>query len=225
MSKKKGESTKKLAWLLDEPPIGEIYKGKTAILYASGPSLTEEVVNLIEPVKDNYVHFGCNDTYRIVPFLDHHYANDKDWFDVWLDHLLENCNAHKWTGVYDLKHLHPEIDYYPAKWKQKHGLSLDRNMLYFGSNSGFAQLNLAYHTGIRKFILVGYDMGAQNGKKHFFGDHPEPLVQNSDYATFIIQYAHIQRNIKQNIIVATGPSRLPKDFNRQPLEDILECQN
>ena len=58
------------------------YRNKPAILVTTGPSLTEAVVETIRPYKNDFIIFGCNDSYRLVDYLDLHYACDKAWWDL-----------------------------------------------------------------------------------------------------------------------------------------------
>jgi len=62
----------------------------------------------------------------------------------------------------------------------KPGLSTDKNIIHQGENSGYQAINLAYHLGVKRILLLGYDMGYE-GQRHFFGEHPQPLGQSSDY--------------------------------------------
>ena len=50
-----------------------------------------------------------------------------------------------------------------------------------GSN-GAGAINLAYHFGARRILLVGMDMKpGPNGEKHWHPDHPKPLVQGQQF--------------------------------------------
>lgn len=65
---------------------------------------------------------------------------------------------------------------------QKHGLhwikgcgeaGLGRDRIHWGGNSGFQAINLAWLWGVRRFVLLGFDMQTgPGGQRHWFGDHP-----------------------------------------------------
>lgn len=47
-------------------------------------------------------------------------------------------------------------------------------MIAQGFNSGYQAVNLAALAGAARIVLIGFDMAAApDGRRHFFGDHPE----------------------------------------------------
>ena len=55
------------------------------------------------------------------------------------------------------------------------GLSLSPYRINQGGNSGYQAIGLAYHLGIKRIALVGFDMQYTGGKSHWHGDHPQGL--------------------------------------------------
>jgi len=187
-----------------------LYPNETAVLFATGPSLTKEVIEIVRPyhASGKVRTFGCNDTYYVVDFLDVHYACDEGWWNYHGEQALRTLpkNCQVWTqdnrsrNKFHINHIDGE--YSPGLW------ITDRTKIHYGSNSGFQQLNLAYHYGIRKFLLVGYNMGLDKGKTHFFGDHPSDIRRVSPYDKFLENYNKIQKDIKPLIINCTENSHL-----------------
>ena len=102
--------------------------------------MTEEVVDLVKPYHDRgeVVCFGCNDTYKIVPYLDEHYACDGKWYKHWLEDLREKLpNARKWTQEQYIANDNEDINFAPGTWNDDAGLSLDPTIIHYGANSGF----------------------------------------------------------------------------------------
>lgn len=66
-----------------------------------------------------------------------------------------------------------------------HGLSRDPKKIHTGMNSGFAAVNLAYHLGATRILLLGYDMQLDGDKRHWFGAHPAGMEVDSNYPDFI----------------------------------------
>jgi hypothetical protein len=60
------------------------------------------------------------------------------------------------------------------------GLELAPTGLRTGINSGYQALNLAVHLGADRILLLGYDMGPDGTRDHWFGEHPD--CQPSPYA-------------------------------------------
>lgn len=54
-------------------------------------------------------------------------------------------------------------------------------MIHEGGNSGYQAINLAYHFGAARLVLLGFDMQRTGGKSHWFGDHPAGMNVPSPY--------------------------------------------
>lgn len=203
-------------------PIPLLYKNKQAILYASGPSLTEEVVASIEPYKDNFVHIGCNNTYDRVPWLDVHYACDTKWWNIHGEDCRKSLGeVPSWTQCeqsakrFSINFIHGE---------HKEGLSISPKYIHYGSNSGFQQLNIAFLMGVANVFLVGYDMRLVGGKAHYFGQHKEGLNRNSPYHQFVKAYETIKEPLKSRIYNCTLGSGV-RCFKFISLREVLESSN
>jgi len=187
-----------------------LYPNETAICFATGPSLTAEDIELVRPYHEKGMvrTFGCNDSYKVVDFLDVHYACDVYWWE----HHGMNClktlppTCHVWTQSQQMA-ITFKLNHIPGRHEPAFCVK-DSGFIHYGDNSGFQLLNLAYHYGIRKFILLGYNMGLVNHKRHFFGDHPGRMNKESPYEKFIIAYNLIQPDIKSVIINCTTNSAL-----------------
>ena len=200
--------------------IQQEYRNKPAILIATGPSLTEGVVETIRKYKNDYIIFGCNDSYALVDFLDVHYACDLRWWDHHHE-IVEDLRPGLRKITQDeaaAKKYNLEL----IKGKYQPKLSVDPNHIHYGSNSGYQLLNLAFLMGCNKFILVGYNMQKVANKAHFFGDHPKPMKSNSPYTKFVSAFETIQKEIKPFIVNCTPNSAL-KNFRYNDLEDELRC--
>lgn len=55
------------------------------------------------------------------------------------------------------------------------GMSNVPTKIHTGGNSGFQAINLAALWGVRRIVLLGYDVKATDGRRHFHVDHPEHL--------------------------------------------------
>lgn len=202
------------------------FKGWNVFCFATGPSLTEEQVRLVEPLHaaKKVLAFGLNDAYRIVPYLDVLYACDPKWWDVHMeqeDHKqygLAEYPAEQWTQDSGVPKKYPNVNRIPGAGKKGFG----EKTIHFGSNSGFQLLNLAYLMGVEKMFLLGYDMGAggDNVEQHFFGPHPKPLSRGRHYASFSKHFETIQPEIRQRIINCTPTTNL-KAFARRDLAEVV----
>jgi hypothetical protein len=201
-----------------ENKVPHKYRNKKFVLCATGPSLTPEVVETLRKYKDDHVIFGINDSYRIIDFLDEHYACDERWWAAWGKDFREKYpSLSAWAygdnaaeyGVKVIKGFHNS------------GLSLRQDKLHYGANSGYQALNIAFLMGGRKFILVGYNMGTLAGKNHFFGTHGHGMNNSSPYGLFVQNYNSIQEPIKSLVVNCTENSAL-KCFRIGNLEEELQ---
>jgi hypothetical protein len=231
--------------------VPKLYEGLVGVAFASGPDLTAEVVEQIAPYVEegSVVACGLNDCYRIVPYLQQFYACDEHW---WKYHL-NNPQPCMFPG-YDptpengepLVNLHvvtsqPDTMIWgnntavrtTSKYEQiktvmgngNRGFSEDPALIHWGGNSGYQLLNLMYHMGFERMILVGYNMCVPEkmGTKghHFFGPHPKPMSQAGSYKGFAKQFNTIQGHIKKKIVNCTPRSALTA-FEFGDLHEQLE---
>lgn len=165
-----------------EPPIDSKYivKDSTIVCIASGPSLTQEQIDIIGEAKqtnDKLLVVAVNDNwqwkYQNEFISDHLYAADTEW---WLKYINEiNSSGFpgiKWVpirGEFAKKHGLVKVNCKPDK-----GLGIKQ--LHCHHNSGAQAIGMAFFLGAKKIILIGYDMkSASNGKNHWFGNHPKGL--------------------------------------------------
>ena len=150
------------------PPL---WRGETAACLGGGPSLTRDQV---DACRGRARLIAINDALFLAPSADLHYVCDWRW--------------HQWhrdePGLVEFAGLKVTLDRTLAGavpgWKLienddgngRDGLSDRRTAVKTGRNSGYQVINLAVHLGVRRILLLGYDMRAEPGRTHWFGDHP-----------------------------------------------------
>lgn len=188
------------------------------VVAATGPSLTPEVA---ETVRGRRV-IAVNDAYRLLPFADVLYACDAAWWDVHAG--CPGFAGEKWSCHGTDKHNNKRAaaEKYGLRLVQGHtreGFCLD-GAVHYGSNSGFQAINLALLFGCTRILLVGFDMRV-NGKRHFFGSHPEPLNNNVSYTTFVPFFERAAKTLPAGIeILNCTPNSALTCF---PLVDIHDA--
>lgn len=165
------------------------WRGRTAIIIASGPGLTEEQVEFTadstsrmlryvpgRPVQEQMWHPDCfriiavNSTFELAPWADVTYAGDLQWWKKY--HKEVPASMQRWTCDHQAEH-HYKIN--RVKGVNRPGLGL--NVLHTGGNSGYQAINLAFLFGCRRILLLGFTMRVIDGRKHWHPDHPAPLTQ------------------------------------------------
>lgn len=156
------------------PPFN--WRDHTVVVVASGPSLSDEDIVRIE--HSGALTIAVNTSYAKLQHPDVVYACDYLWWK--LNHMKAKQNIPRrqlWTQdraaaeQFQLSHI---------QWEGKDGLG--KRGLRVNGNSGAGAINLAYHFGARRILLVGMDMKpGPNGEKHWHPDHPKPLVQGQQF--------------------------------------------
>lgn len=172
------------------PPI---WKDGTAFILGGGTSLPrvfgtpEDVIKRVmtggnpneysaylSPLHDKHV-IGVNNTYRIGDWIDVLFFGDCGWY-IMHKAMIANFPKLKVTCCdrFSNKPIeHCEGIKYLAKDKQKtRGISNDPTTVSWNSNSGSAAISLAVHFGVKRIVLLGFDMALDgNNVSHWHGSH------------------------------------------------------
>jgi hypothetical protein len=189
------------------------------VVAATGPSLTAEVAARVRRARwpeEKCRVIAVNDAYRLLPYADILYACDETWWKVHIADVEKTFHGERWTTHEGRQR--GESNWkgdMPAEWnvnlvagKAASTFSTDPAVIHYGSNSGFQAVNLALLKGATQVVLVGFDMRVVAGRRHFFGDHPEPLHNRADYNSFIAPFEIASRKGALPIVNATPGSAL-----------------
>lgn len=153
-------------------PLCERFAGETALIFASGPSLTQ-LWSVERPIPCPAI--AVSDAWRIAPSADVLCASDARWWRHY--HVVPefggakvSCDSGLPPGVIQLM-VSGQEGYDPRLGWIRHG-----------HNSGAAAVHLAAQLGAVRIVLVGFDMRAVGGKVHWFGDHPRELRNRTESA-------------------------------------------
>lgn len=178
------------------------------IVAATGPSLTSEVAETCRARKaEGWRIIAVNDAWRLLPFADVLYTTDRGWWDVHGDVAFE---GERWAS----QAANLAIDDDKRAWGKCAELRInlvvagdgntfcvEPGRIHYGSNSGFAAVNLAIQFGAREIKLAGFDMQRTGGQEHFFGDHPAPLHNGSDFAPFIYSFTKASKEMPPGLSI------------------------
>jgi hypothetical protein len=197
--------------------VPKLWPNGVIVCMASGPSLTQDDADYCRGKADGVI--VVNTTYKMAPWADALIASDVRW---WQWHkgapefkgLKYATSKHvKWSGVQILRNTGSK------------GLELDPSGLKHGINTGYRAVNLAFHFGAKRIILLGYDMKRGDGPKrleHWHGDHPVP--SRSQYPTFIKYFLTIVDPLKEHgvEVVNCTPGSALECFPMADLRDALK---
>jgi hypothetical protein len=179
---------------------------KTAIVLASGPSLTLEQIDAAR--RSGHYTIVVNSTYQ--KFLDANvlYAGDFMWWKVHYADVKAKFKGKLWTQDSSVAARWPGIN--RERGTNREGLG--KEVIHQNGNSGVQALNLAYLWGYDRIILLGFDMKlGPNGERHHHPDHPAPCVLNQTFGEWLHKLekvAHDFKTTKCEVLNATPGSAM-----------------
>ena len=188
---------------------------------APGPSLTSEVAEAV--YNTAWPVIACQDAHRLMPWADVLYGCDARWWETYEgvpEFKGEKWSTHGDASNNDKREVAEKYGVNMVHGAPQAGFSYDPELIHYGDNSGFQALNLAILMGCTYIVLVGYNMG---GRGHFFGDHPQPLFNQDDYAKWVPKFNKAAEVLPEHIkIVNATPDSMLKCFPCMPLSEALE---
>lgn len=132
---------------------------------AAGPSMGAVDLRLLRRFRSwNVMAVNC--TFRLVPWARCLYAGDLQWWERYGAEAADFAGE-KWTRD-ETAAIRYRLHY--VRRKEGLGLCRERGHVHSGGNSGYQAVNLAYHFGARKIVLLGFDMHRRDGG-HWHGEH------------------------------------------------------
>lgn len=194
--------------------VPRIWRGQTAVVMGTGPSLTPDVVAC---VRGRARVIAVNDAYRLAPWAEVLYAADWEWW------------KHHWDDVRKFRGLKVSIGF-QCPYKEVlavadggyDGFDDRPTHVRSGRNSGYQAVHLAAHLGAHTVLLCGFDM-RKNKHAHFFGDHPPELRNESLYDSFIQHFTRAAQEYERRGIrvINCTPGSALKCFPFSTLEGAL----
>lgn len=216
--------------------------GGTIAILAPGPSLTVADADYVRPKVDAVI--ALSEAWKAAPWCAVLYSSDKGF---WLRHLSQvkplaaikvrvHTTGDKPTArpidKRDCARCRLRLPASGVCWCVRAelltlrnggvaGLSLAPDTICTGNNSGTAALNVALLAGATRIILLGYNMGLQDGRRYF--SDREPRSTSSPFEQFIkftTAMAPLLRNAGVEVINCSRVTAL-ECFARRPLREVL----
>lgn len=152
------------------PP--KLWPGGTCYIIGGGPS-----VGKLEPEKLRGQRIiVINNAYKLFPFADVLFFADSKWF-YWHEESLMFFRGLR-VSVSENLNNRPGIKV--VHGSKGVGLSAPQDRLCWGNNSGYGAIALAVKFGVKKIILMGFDMRPVGGRNNYHKEH-EREVPPSTY--------------------------------------------
>lgn len=198
-------------------PVPRLWPDSTIYIIGGGPSVSETPLHLIH----NEKIIGVNNAYKLGDWVDVCWFGDSRWFQ-WNREELKSFNGIIVTCQRRLKNMEGHDVKSVQKGKQA-GIERKPTKICWNGSSGGSAINLAYHFGAKRIVLIGFDMKATNGKYNYHSDYPEKRTGVNPYKKFMIPFPIIKKEadkLKLEILNAT-PNSAIKSFKTVKLEDIV----
>lgn len=158
--------------------INKSWSGYPVVCIASGCSLNDSDVAYVYNMRrlDKCRVIVVNNNYLKAPWADHLHFCDKQFFE-WhkINPAFTSLDMRMTTLSNEFSGEMIELNVGMLLMGKTGGLVLDSdNTIATGGSSGYQAVNIAALYGARKIILLGYDCKDDNGKVHWFGNHPQP---------------------------------------------------
>lgn len=205
------------------------WQDETCFVLGGGPSLTFGPL----PTEKNGRIIAVNDAFLLSPYADILYFGDKQWFDDNIQDIRRyegrnNQNRRILTRVLikdrwrdaTIKHMpFNRIGRDIAVSLSRHGSALS------GWCSGSNAINLAFLHGVKRIVLLGFDMNGENWHQRHSRPKEEGCYKN--FMSYIDRMAIELEKEKVEVINCSMESALTC-FKKQPIEEILNgpvCPN
>lgn len=164
---------------------------KTAVVLASGPSLTQPQIDAA--LRSGHFTIAVNGTYAKALTASALYAGDFLFWKVYMADIARCFRGGLWTQDHMASERWPKVKRVRATNRD----GLGRDCIHLNGNSGFQAINLAFLWGYEKIILLGFDMKlGPAGERHHHADHPHPMVQNQVFFEWLHKSEKLARELR-----------------------------
>lgn len=171
--------------------------------------MTDEQCGAVSHLKT----IGVNDAYRRAR-LDILYACDGPWWEHY-------SGVTEYTGIkvtQDEKAARKFGLFYVRLYDDQ-VLCREPGYIAGGGNSGYQAINIAYHLGAKRLILLGYDMGGS----HWMKKRPDKFNKNSPFKRWIDSFNKLSEELKAEGIevINCSPNSALECFQKMKLSKAL----
>lgn len=171
---------------------------------------------------------GVNNAYQIGDWIDIVFFGDCAWY------LVHRFALERWPGLKvtccsrfenKLEKNSGGIKYLRRDTNRRHGISNNSSQVSWNGNSGAAAINLAVHLGVKRIILLGFDMCLDEKQvSHWHGSHGKSNEKKRPppFAKHMRGFPAIAEDAKQMGIevLLVGPSAI-EVFPKVSLKNII----
>ncbi len=104
----------------------------------------------------------------------------------------------------------------------RRGISTDRGVIQWNYNSGCAAINFAAHAGVKRILLLGFDMKPVDERTHWHSTYRKQ-TQPATFRRFLKSFSPIASDAKRRKIeiLNVSPDSAIEAFRKVKLEEVL----
>lgn len=202
------------------------WQGETAVIAATGPSLSESQVNAVRRARKYHAQtinlIAVNDAglARRAPlsFPDADVLYAADW--QWWNYYRPNFAGIK-VSAKAPEHQVDDLIQVEVETSAGNALPSTNEKLVSGGHSGYQALQIALNAGVNRVILLGFDCGAIGGKKTSIENREPEFVKGSPFASWVEHYNAIPGAYKGREILNASADSAITAFPKISIEEIL----
>lgn len=178
-----------------------------AVCLGSGPSLTQEDIETVRQWRERTggLVYVTNTTFRDALWADVLFSMDGRWWRAYAGEAKATFKGECVTSSQSYK---------------SYGITFSRHLTF--GNSGSGMINLAFHRGARRILVLGCDCKKINGRAHHHGDHPLPLHNALSMTHWEGQFNRLAEALKHKAqIINCSPDTALKCWPRMSVETAL----
>ena len=153
--------------------VPKLFPQETIYIIGGGPSLKNFNFKTLIGKKT----IAINKAIIYHPTADILYWTDGRFY-TWFKNEVDNFKGLKFALKPGSQYTH---DIKILRKGKAHGIEEDPEILAHGFNSGYAAINLAYHLGAERIILLGFDMANDGKDTHFHDGYPTKSTGDQIY--------------------------------------------
>ena len=153
--------------------VPKLFPGETIYIIGGGPSLKNFDFKTLIGKKT----IAINKAIVYHPTASILYWTDGRFY-TWFKNEVDSYKGLKFTLKPHSQYTH---DINVLRKGKPYGLEDDPQTLSHGFNSGYAAINLSYHLGAKRIVLLGFDMTNDGTQTHFHDGYPTRAAGNKIY--------------------------------------------
>lgn len=150
--------------------IPRLWENQTALIVGGGPSACL-VRHHLPAIYQKFKTIAVNDSVFLLPQADVLYFRDLKWWKEPTALPRGEWVRKHFRGEYLLTSENEIFGVARLRETGATGLETDPSGIRHGSNSGYQAINVAFHFGVRRIVLIGFDMRVVNERAHWNYDH------------------------------------------------------